>query len=399
MLALYRCGRQAEALDAYQQGRRLLSEQLGLEPGPALRRLEKAILAQDPSLPLDELRLPEAAREEGKTGKRRAGLLRGPRLAIVLGALLLAGALAGALVAVTGGSGAVTVLANSIAVVDPETGKIVADIPIGGRPVGIAVGAGAVWVANADKQTVLRIDPQTKKLVETIGLGRDVSDITVGFGAVWAAGGNDGTLTKIDPHLNTPEQDIDVGRPGELLPQPLFLVATGAGNVWATRGNTVLRVDPHRNEVTARIAVTSPLGVGAGAGSVWVPKENEHLVRIDVRSAEITDDRDLSAQLHWPVVQGRSVWLVAYGETAAILRVKAGTLAPAASISFPKGFPFGLARGEGALWTTDHDTGVLWRIDPTTDRASAFVKVGHHPIAVAAGEGSVWVGVQQQQFS
>ncbi len=50
MLALYRSGRQAEALDVYQNARRLLVEEIGLEPNPALQRLEKAILTQDPSL-------------------------------------------------------------------------------------------------------------------------------------------------------------------------------------------------------------------------------------------------------------------------------------------------------------------------------------------------------------
>jgi DNA-binding SARP family transcriptional activator len=50
MLALYRAGRQAEALDAYQAARRVLDEELGLEPGPPLRELEQAILQQDPAL-------------------------------------------------------------------------------------------------------------------------------------------------------------------------------------------------------------------------------------------------------------------------------------------------------------------------------------------------------------
>jgi predicted ATPase/DNA-binding SARP family transcriptional activator len=50
MLALYRSGRQADALDTFQRARSVLSEQLGLEPGPELQRLQAAILAHDPAV-------------------------------------------------------------------------------------------------------------------------------------------------------------------------------------------------------------------------------------------------------------------------------------------------------------------------------------------------------------
>ena len=50
MLALYRTGRQADALDAYRQARDALAEQLGIEPTSELRDLERAILMQDPAL-------------------------------------------------------------------------------------------------------------------------------------------------------------------------------------------------------------------------------------------------------------------------------------------------------------------------------------------------------------
>jgi hypothetical protein len=55
MLALYRSGRQADGLDAYQAARRTLVEALGLEPSPALQELERAILQQDPALELGRL--------------------------------------------------------------------------------------------------------------------------------------------------------------------------------------------------------------------------------------------------------------------------------------------------------------------------------------------------------
>jgi predicted ATPase/DNA-binding SARP family transcriptional activator/tetratricopeptide (TPR) repeat protein len=53
MLALYRCGRQADALAAYRHARTLLSDELGLEPGIALRDLEHSILTHDPALEAD----------------------------------------------------------------------------------------------------------------------------------------------------------------------------------------------------------------------------------------------------------------------------------------------------------------------------------------------------------
>ena len=50
MLALYRAGRQSEALEAYREAHRTLTEEIGVEPGPELRRLQEQILAQDPAL-------------------------------------------------------------------------------------------------------------------------------------------------------------------------------------------------------------------------------------------------------------------------------------------------------------------------------------------------------------
>jgi predicted ATPase/DNA-binding SARP family transcriptional activator len=61
MLALYRCGRQAEALAAYQHARRTLVDELGLEPGRELQELEQAVLRQDASLAAPRARAPAPA--------------------------------------------------------------------------------------------------------------------------------------------------------------------------------------------------------------------------------------------------------------------------------------------------------------------------------------------------
>ena len=65
MLALYRCGRQSEALEAYRDARSGLVEEIGVEPGAELQRLHDAILAHDPALDL-----PAAADAEPATAPR-----------------------------------------------------------------------------------------------------------------------------------------------------------------------------------------------------------------------------------------------------------------------------------------------------------------------------------------
>ena len=66
MLALYRSGRQADALEAYRAARNTLVAELGIEPGPELRRLERAILDQDPELDARTVDSPSASRRPAR---------------------------------------------------------------------------------------------------------------------------------------------------------------------------------------------------------------------------------------------------------------------------------------------------------------------------------------------
>jgi DNA-binding SARP family transcriptional activator len=92
MLALYRSGRQAEALYAYRVAQRELSEELGLEPGGKLKQLERAILEHDPALDL----APEGAKVARRAPAPDRSLLIVPRALAGLEALLsLAAPLAG----------------------------------------------------------------------------------------------------------------------------------------------------------------------------------------------------------------------------------------------------------------------------------------------------------------
>ena len=156
MVALYRSGRQADALESYRVARRRLVDELGLEPGRELQELERAILAQDPAL---DAPARATARKLSATARppRRGGLVIAAGAAVLLAVLIAAAVrLAG-----SGTSSTVRVAPNSLAAIDTDTNRVVGQVAVGTRPGAIAFGSGSLWVANLDDQTISRVDPKT----------------------------------------------------------------------------------------------------------------------------------------------------------------------------------------------------------------------------------------------
>ena len=192
MLALYRSGRQADALEVYQRTRRSLDDELGIEPGPALRELERKILNQDESL------------GQPRPRRRRCSPRRRHSWRSSLAALVLSAAAAAATFVVTRDSegGLDEVLPNYVGMIDSQTNTIVAAIPAGARPGPIAVGGGSVWVGNVQDRSVTKIDPLQRAPLGAIPLGaRTPTGIAVGARAVWVAHGLQGELSRIDPQF------------------------------------------------------------------------------------------------------------------------------------------------------------------------------------------------------
>ena len=288
MLALYRSGRQAEALEAYGDARKVLRDELGLDPGDDLRELQKAILAHDPAIAAP----PRAAEPAGDRRRRHRG-----RVLILggTGALVVAAAIVGA-VALRHGGGARKVIVpnNSVARIDAKLARVASYVGVGRRPTALAVDAHGVWVVNADDGTVNELDLATGRLAHTIGIGADVNDVAIGFGSVWIADGNEGTVTRIDPAAAQIERTLRLTAPNALGPSTVFFIATDNRYVWATLGDQLLQIDPATNRVTGRRVVGVPTTLATGDGSVWVTTNSERLLRIDSRSVKLTASPELS---------------------------------------------------------------------------------------------------------
>jgi YVTN family beta-propeller protein len=343
MLALYRAGRQADALNAYREARVLLVDAVGVEPGAELQRLQQAILAQDPALELASSSPPRAPPTPRPPPRRAASVVA------VAALLLLAGVAAFGISRAMRPDALPGIDENAVGLIDPDSGRITAQYPVGHGPEAVAAGAGSVWVANRLDGTISRIDPGRREVVQ-IDVGGSPAGVAFGAGSLWVADGDSRFVAQVDPGANKVQQRIEVGN-------ALRALAVADGALWVASGPdaSIKRIALDRAQTTysgpdSIPLAAKPTAIAAGAGALWVASEEAgSLSRIEPRSGTV----------------GRPI------------RVGNG--------------PSAVAAGEGAVWVVNRHDGTLSRIDPATNAVSWAVGVGSDPRAVIADGGAVWV--------
>lgn len=411
MLALYRSGRQAEALAVYRDARAELIDQLGIDPGDALRRLEKAILTHDPALdrpappsptppvPVAEpaRRSPPAVPAPRRTAARWAPVRRrfggrpprGRRSVVLAVAVALVAACALALAHPSApGSAAATAASDEIGLIDATTGQMDQQVPVDGQPTAVATDGGTVWAVEPAAQAVARIDVASGSPVRTVAVGADPSGVAVGGGSVWVTNHGAGTVSRISPETDSVTATIPVGA------GPVA-VAAGDGSVWVTNADdrTLTRID----QATGRVAATIPTnavgrGLAVGDDAVWVTDEaSGRLVVVDPGTNTITATVPVGNGPTGIAAGDGAVWVVnALDDT--VSRVNPATLSVEATISVPDASTVGV--GAGAVWVgADADQQVL-RIDPARALVTGSTAVNGRPQSLAVTPSGVWVSSQ-----
>jgi DNA-binding SARP family transcriptional activator/streptogramin lyase len=392
MHALYGAGRQADALEAYRQARRTLSDELGLEPGPQLQELERRILTQDPELAPVARKRSRPKPPSAQRPRRRLALL------VLAAALLLAALVVGILQATGEDSGPIVATTNSLAVVDPRNDRVVGIVPIGETPRGVIVGTHDVWAANAAEGTVSRIDPEQLRVIQVIGLGAAATDLVETGGEVWVATGVDNTVVRIDARSGGVLGTIKISRD---LSASAYAITASTGAVWVASGNSIYKIDPSTKEIVSSSRWGAGINDVAGhAGSIWIATSHESVSRMSMQDFRETAHTELGVIPASLAIANGSVWVGAsapYGSAAALWRLDESTGRVTQTIVFKKaiGYPptVQVAYGFGAIWVATWDDGSLVRVDPQDGSILAHINIGGHPSGVAVGKDRVWVTV------
>ena len=401
MLALYRSGRQADALDVYRAGRSLLVEELALEPGPRLRQLERAILEQDAAL-----ELPRATRRKGDASAvavldeeaaseqpgppatpydRRRHRGRWAALAVAIAAVLAVFVVAPDL-----GRSArrrAPLRGNVLALISPDDGAVIATVPLSAPPTDVAAGFGSLWVSEADAGLVVRVDQNRRAVLATIPVGTQPSRIIAAGGQVWVLDPVNRTVSSIDPATNTVTQTFAVGNdPSDL--------ALSDGSLWVTNrsAGTVVRLDPSTG-LSQEVVKTGgdPSGLATTAGAVWVADDESGTVdRINARSGAVTNSIRVGDAPAAITASSAAVWVLDPLD-ATVSRVDPRIDAVVATVPLG-GAPAGLAQSGGHLWVADAQHGAVLEVDPQSDVVKNTVLVGGHAVAIAA-TGGPWVAI------
>jgi branched-chain amino acid transport system substrate-binding protein len=290
-------------------------------------------------------------------------------------------------------------------VLDPRTGALRALIPLGTAPSSVAVGAGSVWVLDADDKTISRIDPARRERTRTFSISSTPTDIAVGAHSIWvgnafrsgrfAATSYPESVSRLDPASLDVEATIALpkgsGRDylqGGGLNQ--HHIAATRDAVWVVNPDqTVSRIDPRSNRRVARIEGVRAADVAAGPEGVWVIGAGS-IAEIDPRTNAVARTIEVAAESLTALVLGAGAVWVADALGGSVWRID-----PGVDDHVLRQIPLELgvrsvAFGHGALWATNEVGDAVYRVDPATNAARVVSRMVA-PQHVAVGEGRVWV--------
>ncbi len=240
-----------------------------------------------------------------------------------------------------------------------------------------------------------KLDASTLPISHKIHVGGDPDWLAIGFGSVWVAVPKNNELVRVDPVRNIVQARVPVDK------EPCYGIGIGVERVWVLncQSQTLTRVDPKTNKVDVRVPVKiDPAGEGSiavGARNVWfVSNDDGHagtLTQVDVKNGHTVRRIAIGKDSAVVKLGFGAVWVVSSGESK-VYRVDPNAGKVTTTIDVAAGPRFATV-GTGSLWVLSQSDGSVTRIDPVTNKVKAVIAV-HVPGAggeICYGGGFVWV--------
>ena len=183
---------------------------------------------------------------------------------------------------------------QSVVRIDAKTNKTTATLATGaaGVTMGLAATSDSVWMITDAKTTLARIDPDENKVVAELRLPTGCNSVAFGENSLWVTCPSDPRILRINPTTNLVDKRIEVAAGARA-------VAFGAGSVWVLceKEGKVERIDPKTNKVIKTIDLAVPNAGGNlafGDGFLWATQTGFPLTRIDPET-----DKERVAQQFW----------------------------------------------------------------------------------------------------
>lgn len=292
----------------------------------------------------------------------------------------------------------------------PVAGEVAAYIPLAFEPADIARTADALWVSGLNSSVITRIDPRSGDVVATIDLGavNPERSVTVAYlepdiDGVWAYREPEQTLVKIDAASNQIVTSIQLPGDGDV-PFDLTGYAITSDAIWASDFNgRVVRVDLESGTVVASIETVSPQRAFAAYEAIWVTNYDANTVtRIDPTTNQITAVIDVGGGPVGLAAGAGSIWVANRGGESisridpATNQVTATITVPLAGSAIQRVRPWVIDGSDDALWVTDENGGnALYRIDPVTNTVVGTLMTPAGNVVV--GEDGIWVAVAPER--
>jgi streptogramin lyase len=358
-----------------------------------------------------EVELAKAAQAsvEGASRRRWRRLLAAALIGVVVAAAVTS-------VFVFGGSGSdgtgsrpadASARLNSVAVIDPQTGAMVADVPVGESPGPIAVSSGAVWVGNQGDETVSRIDPAKRQVVKTIGLGSSITALAAGEGSLWVASACEGVVQRIDPSTNEVANNTIRFGPRRAEDESLcddaeFAMVFGEGSLWLGDRDypSLLRIDPDSGRVVTSISNVDPKALAFGDGTIWViSAADTDVIRVDASTASILTRVPVPDSPHGIVVGDEAIWVAhdrvtgngaeTVSEIDPLTATVTHTIDRGGSLSGGCCYITAMTAKDGVVWVANPLDHTVSRINEVTQEKK-IISVGFIPFGLAASGDVIW---------